>query len=165
VHHRYGTRRAGQVGDYRPAAAFPAVAEQLFVTEYRVEVAGEGVDLEPPGQAEQALLAVAGQPRQPVGVVRRADQVAGREQDFAAVLQVVPMFEAMGCHHRQGADHRVAPPYRCHGGRDVVEPQVHSGQQVQRGVFQRGVPGLPCDADGAFGPLDGQAAIVGERFR
>ena len=165
VHHRYRTRRARQVRDYGPATAFPAVAEQLFVTEHRVEVAGDGVDLEPPGQAEEALLAVEGQPRQPVGVVRCAGQVASREQDVAAVPRVVHVFEAMRCHHRQGADHRVAAPYRCHGGRDVIEPQVQSGQQVQRGVLQRGVTSRPCDADGVFRPLDGQAAIVGERLR
>jgi len=44
--------------------------------EHRVELAGEGVDLEPRGLAEEALLTVEGQPRQPVGVVRRAGQVA-----------------------------------------------------------------------------------------
>jgi hypothetical protein len=84
-------------------------------------VAGERVDLEPPGQTEQALLAVERQARQPVGVLRRSGEVAGREHDLAPVLRVVAVREAMQRNHRKGGDRSLAAAHRCHRCRDVVE--------------------------------------------
>jgi hypothetical protein len=96
------------------------LSEVARVTEHRVEVAGECVDLDAAGQTEQAFLAVERQSGQPVGVVGGAGQVAGREQDLAPVLCVVAVREAMQRHHRKGGDRHVAAAHGCHRRGDVV---------------------------------------------
>ena len=76
----------------RPARS-QAMREAVTPGDRRLEVPGHGVDLDPSGDREVVLFAVAGEPGERVGVVGGLGEVAGGKVDFGGHQQVVVELE------------------------------------------------------------------------